>query len=150
MIPPCECAYTGYQLSIITRLRQIVISTIVESSDDIILGGARGEHDYGCRLSLFSELAADTYTIHTGELYIEHDHIVCTLYRLGISLYPVSSESTHDIFVCEISYHGLSECDVVFDEEYMHSVIDYRDSEYIAKYFIKNILYEQCKKRVRR
>ncbi len=134
VVTSSESSDAGSELSIITGLHEIVVSTIVQSSDDIVLCGTRSEHDDGCGSSLGSELATDLDTIHVRELDIEDDDVIVRLCSFYISFNSISSECTTDILSCEVASDRLCKCDVVFDEECVHRWIDYRYASVFSKF----------------
>jgi hypothetical protein len=130
LISPRKCSYPSDELSIVTGLREVVISPIVESRYDIILCPSGSEHDDGGRFSLAPEPPTDLDTVHPRELDIEDDDIIVAIHGFHISLLSIGSESTGDIMCCEVSYDCLCERDVIFYEESIHMMsLVYRFSD---------------------
>ena len=90
-ISSSESSYPSYEFTIITRLREIVICSIVESLHDIILRSTRSEHDDGGRLSFTSKAATYLYPIHTRKFYIKDDYIVVIIDCFHIAFCPYSA-----------------------------------------------------------
>ena len=116
-----ESPDTRDEFAVVTWLHEVVISAIVETLDDVILGCTRCEHDDGCSLSLGSELATDLDAVHTRKFDIEDDDIIVIIDSFHISFGTVSSECTCDILVREVASDSLCQCNVVFDKECMHT-----------------------------
>jgi hypothetical protein len=134
IFPSRECTDTSDKFTIITRLAEIVIGSVVESCDDIITCSTRSEHDDGSSLPFIPKTTTDLDTIHAWELDIEDDDIIGVIYSFHIAISSDRAKRTPYILIREVASDCLGECDVIFDEECVHEYDDYKRELHISKF----------------
>ena len=124
MGPPGQRADPGYQLGERERLGQVVVGATAKPRDAIFDGARRGQQqDPGPDRA--GELGAHLVAVNTGQVAVEHDHVVVVDQRSlqggvpvqgGVDRHPLQAQPGRDrlgqlaVVLCHEYPHGGSPC----------------------------------------